>query len=174
MLHKFRRFLLALVLLVLTPAVLEAQSPQTVDVNAIVSITPFLSCVNVGNFDFGTHFETEGVITSDGSYGALACTTDPGNTMEVTLSLPAVMDNGTGGTVPILYGILAGAFADIGGVIVRYDPTTPVSLDILSGAASWSLGNRGGGPDEHVVSIDLTGAPIGDYTATIVATIAIL
>ncbi len=173
MLHKFRKLVLALVLFMLAPAVLAAQSPQSFNWDMAVSIDPFLSCAVSQNINFGNHFSSVGWVTTDpANFALIDCTTDLGNAMSVTFSaLPTVMDGPGGATIPIVYGVESVWLQDLGVFSVKFDPAIGVvAFPVTTGNARMSLGEGNG---LGAISVDLTGAAIGAYTAIITVDISI-
>jgi len=138
--------------------------------------------VNTRGLDFGTHFSSEGTITTgpanfaqwDGSTGA-------GTRIRIAFTgLPSHLINmvaGTGQMLPITFGNTSGlsvvaSLAESFNPFIEFVPVVPVGPDgqfqVFLGAPS----GVGGLPE--LVSVDLTGAPAGTYQATITLTVAVL
>jgi hypothetical protein len=156
---------------------LRAQSPQSVDLNASVTIDPFISCTANRHLEFGPHFAREGVIASSGSnYAALTCSTDPGNVLNISFAAPSSLTHqSNGSSVPITYGGRSGRikasngtgdqrFAPAGGLAGYTSSTDQFTI---------SLGEVVGTDLAEKVTVDLTGRPRGTYSGVITVTIAV-
>lgn len=172
----FRRITTLLALLVGITTSAWAQSPQSFQWNASISITPFLSCTVTQHLAFGSHFASEGSIRSTGSnYAELMCTTDPGNALSASLVLPSTLTRaGGGGSVPITYEARSLRLADNAGSEQNVNPSTGTPSFISgSGIIAVSLGRDFGGGDQSV-AINLTGSPAGSYSGVITITLSVL
>lgn len=167
----------AVAFLVVTATALCAQSPQSTDVTATVTIDPFLSVVTANNIDFGSHFASVGVVaTSAANFGEVNCTTDPGNAIDVSFALPAVLDRVGGGDpgVPITFGITSARLVDQGVAETSFDPAVGVTGFVIStGTCQLDLGLPNLDPPNDVISVDLTGHASGTYTGTLTVTFAV-
>lgn len=153
---------------------------QSCNVTAQVVVQATLSCVVNRNFDFGSHPSAIGVVGSDeNNHGRITCTTDPGNLVNVSFTLPASLSDGAGHTVPLTYGNEAGRLYDGtgGGAFTAFNPAVGfVGFTVGSGTMTLALGENGANQTFSEVSVNLSSAAAGTYTtgaSPIVATIAL-
>jgi len=155
---------------------LQAQSPQSFQWSASVTITPSLNCSVTRNLDYGTHFATEGnLLSSASNYAELMCTTDPGNAFNVSFVLPSSLTRvGGGGSVPISYGVFSARLFDGAASESQFDPSTGITGYVSgSGTLALSLGRDVRGDTDDAVTVHLAGAPTGSYSGFITVTLAI-
>jgi hypothetical protein len=175
MLRKLFTLLTALVAFAMTP--LWAQSPQSFDWTASVTITPFLSWTVTSNLAYGAHFATEGSLRSGMSnHAELACTTDPGNSFSASFVLPSTLARvGGGGSVPITYEAESARLYDGGANELVFNPSTGTTGFIsASGILNLQLGHGLRSGSQDAVVVNLAGAPSGSYSGVITVTLSIL
>ncbi len=169
--------LLALVVAFATP--MWAQTSSTTSNPMALVITPFLPCSPTRGIDFGTHTRNQGpLFTSATDYAEWACDTDPGNSLNITFTLPSAMTNpqATSLSVPLTYGATAG-FIDQNAS--QFNPATGLSNDIVpNGHAVVRLGwpRNGGGDLNELVRADISNASTqggGHYSATVVLNVVV-
>jgi hypothetical protein len=110
--------------------------------------------------------------------GRILCTTDAGNHVSVSFTLPASLSDGQGHTVPLEFGAESARLYDCagscGGSVQGFNPATGFTSFLSnSGNVTLTLGENGPGGQAQGVFVDLTGARAGVYTGTITATIAL-
>ena len=162
----------------ITVAPIAAQTTDSDQVTASVTVASDpVTVTGLQNLTFGTHFASEGLVTNeaDAEWGI---TGPVGSVVDIALTtLPAFLEDGSGNTVPVTYGATSLAlWCDDGAgnnTMVNHTPVQGVNIGCLlfNGGALAELGN-GSGFDGNV-SIDLTGAPDGTYTAFIELTATI-
>src|SRR3989442_12010408 len=106
-LQMIRKLLSLLALFVCITTTVWAQTSSSASRQMALVVTPFLSCTGVKDIDFGTHTRAQGpLFTSATNYGEWDCDTDPGNSVNITFTLPSQMTNpqATGLPVPLTYG----------------------------------------------------------------------
>ena len=165
---------LALALVCWTTAA-NAQSPQSFQWTASVVVAPFLSCAVTKNIEYGTHFRTAGVLSTDlSNFAQLNCQSDPGNIVDVSFTLPSVLTKAGGGSVPISYGANSAKFSD--GTLLPFNPAAGLSGHTISssdGSFALLLGFTGIVGNDEAVTINVGSAPSGSYSGTITTTIAV-
>ena len=175
MLRSIRSILIALVLLVLAPMVLRAQtSPQVVDIEASVTVTPYLLCTLVTDLALGGHFATEGVVSSSATnFAQVDCDTDKNAAIDVSFAFPTQLDDPVdSGWVAIVYGATAARI---------FDATTDQRFSVGSGITGFPVNATGSGfsitlgegTGTDAVSVDLTGLPAATYSGIITVTVAV-
>jgi len=108
------RSIAALTALALAAAPVAGQVSQSVDAMATVTIAEsFLSLVNIRGLNFGTHFSSEGTITTgEANFAQWDGSTGAGSRISIAFTgLPShliQMVAGTGQTLPITYGTASG------------------------------------------------------------------
>src|SRR6266700_2319512 len=129
--HCLKQFLAAVALCCALIAPTLAAQTRTVDNQATVSVTANLTLFAGIALDFGSHFASEGVITSDAShYAAWSGFTDPGNRFALTLTLPtalAKVGGGGNGNAPFSCGSAA-LYISNTTLNSSYDPHSPASF----------------------------------------------
>jgi len=171
-----RIFSLAFALVVGFSTAARAQSPTSSTTRQLaLTIQPFLSCAGTKDIDFGPHRTTDGTIfTSATNYAEVTCTTDPGNSLNVSFGLPTSMinDQATSFPLPITYGTSAGYVSDNSS---QFNPASGIAGDITNtGNITVRLGwpRTASGPDE-LVAVNVSTAKRGTYHATVTFTVAV-
>jgi hypothetical protein len=167
--------LLALLVAVTTNA--WAQSSTSTSNSIVLVITPFLSCSATRGMDFGTARKIDGpLFSSSTNYLRWDCSTDQGNSLNFTFTLPATMINpaATGLPVNLSYGS-SSAFVDANGV--RFNPSSGLANDIVAnpgGAVVVTLGQPSASPvASDLIRADLSTARAGNYSATVVLNVTV-
>lgn len=166
-----------------TPAAAQCSgtsTSQSCNITATVTVQATLSCTVLKVFDFGSHPSAVGLIGSDeNNHGRIQCSTDPGNHVNVSFTLPPTLSDGAGHTVPLIYGNESGRLYDGtgGGTATTFNPANGfVGFTVGSGTVTLALGENGANQSFAEVSVNLAGASAGTYTtgaSPIVATIAL-
>src|SRR6266404_6360372 len=87
-------FSLAFLALVFCTTLADAQSSSSTSNPIVLTITPSLSCTPSRGIDFGTARRVDGpLFTSATNYAEWSCSTDQGNSLNFTFSLPASLIN---------------------------------------------------------------------------------
>jgi hypothetical protein len=129
--------------------------------SASVSIASTLSCsVTRSSMDFGNHFRGEGHIGSTEANALRArCVLDPSvGTIDVSWTLPTVLSDGAGHTVPISFGTESLRIYDADGsvgTVQGSNPSVPRSFNVTSGFATIALGENGPNDPAGEVSVNL-------------------
>lgn len=171
---------LAIAAFLALPATTFAQASQSVGGTATVEIIPFLNLVNTTGFDFGQHYAADGVVTSGLNVARWDGSTDPGNDISITFTLPNFLSDGGGSNIPITFGSASGHFSPNGGTSQVFNPATGVaSANVpLTGNGTFLVwlgsSNAGQQTDADIVKIDVTGKQPSIYTGTMTLTVAVL
>ncbi len=137
-----------------------------------LTIVPFLSCTGTRDIDYGTVRRIDGPqFTSATNYAEWTCDTDPGNSINISFTLPTQLSNpqATALPVPLTYGALAG-FIDQNAS--QFNPSTGITNDVVpTGHAVVRLGwpRNATGADE-LVRADVSNASSiggGHYSAIV-------
>lgn len=166
----------ALVAFTVSPLPAQTTGSDLVTASVTVASTP-VTVTGLQDLLFGTHFATEGVVTNevDAEWGI---TGPEGSVVDIAFTaLPGFLEDGVGNAVPVIYGATSLAlWCDDGAgnqTMVNHTPAQGTNLGCLlfNGGALVELGN-GAGFDGNV-SVDLTDALDGTYTAVIELTVTI-
>jgi hypothetical protein len=146
--------------------------------NATVTVMATLSCAVTQHFTFGSWPSSAGSVSgNETNTGRLRCTTDPGNSVQVSFTLPASLSDGLGHAVPINFGNESARAYDAdgsAGLPRVFNPALgTTAFPVSSGVLTLTVGENGPNSPAAEVSVNLTGAAAGTYTGVIVATIAL-
>lgn len=144
---------------------------------AQVTVQATLSCSVVRSFAFGSWPSSIGSVGSnENNHGRLRCTTDPGNSVNISFTLASSLTNGAF-SVPVTYGDESARAYDCDGScgpVRTFNPATgTIGFPISSGVLVLALGENGANQQFSEVSVNLSGAAAGTYQGVIVATIAL-
>lgn len=165
--------MVALLFIAATPLVV-AQASRSADASATVVITPVLTLVKTVDLDFGSHFNSEGIVASSAP-ARWEGTTDQGNHLSVSFLLPTSLQRvGNGDAVPISFGNeSAQAIHSLSSS--PFNPTTGVAdFGPIPAPGTFSIQLGTGSAASNRAAVDLTGRRPGTYVGVVTLTVTVL
>ncbi len=155
---------------------LAAQTSRSADATATVTIPTTLTLVNVRGLDFGSHFASEGSVSSINGADWTG-TTETGNRLAFSFTtLPSSLHraggDGVDGPVAISYGTSS---ARVTSAVpnINFNPATGLS-SYTATSSSFELDLGAGSNPSDKVSVNLTGHSPGTYSGVITLTVTVL
>ena len=169
------RFITTVLLLLIAAVPLVGQTTsRSADASATVVISPVLTLVKTVDLDFGSHFNSEGIV-SNSTPARWEGTTDIGNHISASFVLPSTLARvGNGDAVPISFGNES-ALIGQGVSSAFFNPNTGVGdFGPVASPGSFFVQLGIGSSASNRAAVDLTGRRTGTYVGVVTLTIVVL
>jgi hypothetical protein len=171
----FTRLIIMAALLFIATNPLVAQTSRSADASATVVITPVLTLTKTVDLNFGSHFNSEGIVSSSAP-ARWDGTTDIGNHISASFVLPSTLARiGNGDTgVPISFGTES-AQAIHSATSMSFNPATGLAdFGPIPAPGSFNIQLGTGSVASNRAAVDLTGHRPGTYQGIITLTVTVL
>ena len=170
MLHVTKKlaWLTALVL----PGIAAAQTKMSPALATIEVTGAALTLTKGSDLRFPDALAEQGPVKDNGAASWSVATTQGAN-LSISFTLPTALIGPGGNTIPLAYGSMSGAHT-LSGQFVSFDPSTGTTVTGSSSFGTVYLGQQFTGTAAEFVTATVGTVPSGNYSATIVLTIAVL